>query len=282
MRRAGIRIAGGTLGQRWCRHSKSFHCREYYLNLLKCMYSHCICLPETGIMLVVNQREYVHSEPPDVIRTVVIVVDVAARRQRFRAASLLPRMTSANNGRGGEPTRRSTVQLLSPPDRDNVLVQSSFCVAPPTATAVIGGRHRSLVIVPFLRTVAVIVLVLLLPPKRTPIPDCDSCPRRATYNNDGRQHRRRDSCHVQRPLEVACMHTSVLPSFYALFDFFPVGIAMIVQPRHWRSDSSHPRPISIPTGGTPQPPRDRILPSPFRGGTQTRPQPRWASPRRPQ
>ncbi len=191
-------------------------------------------------------------------------------------------MTSANDGRGGEPTRRSAVQSPSPPDRDDVLVPSSFCVAPPTATAVIGGRHRSLVIVPFSRTVAVIVLDLLLPPERTPIPDRDSRPRRATYDDDGRKHRRRDSRRVRRPLEVACVRTSVLPSFYALFDFSPVGIAMIVKPRRRRSDSPHPRPIPIPTGGTPRPPRDRIRPSPFRGGTRTRPRPRRASPRRPQ
>jgi hypothetical protein len=231
------------------------------------MYSHCICSPETGIMLFVNQKEYVHSEPPVVIRTVIVVVDIAARRLRFRAASLLPRMTSANDRRGGEPMRPSAVQSPSPPYRDNVLVPSSFRVAPPTATAVIGGRHRSLVIVPFSRTVAVIVLVLLLPPKRTPIPDRDSRPRRATYDDDGRQHRRRDSRHVRRPLEVVCVRMSVLPSFYALFNFFKVGIEMIVQPRRRRSDSPHPRPIPIPTGGTPRPPRDRIPPSPFQGGT---------------
>ncbi len=52
------------------------------------------------------------------------------------------------------------------------------------ATAVIGGCHHSLVIVPLLQTVAVIVLVLLLLPKRTPILDCETCPR-ATYDNDG-------------------------------------------------------------------------------------------------
>jgi hypothetical protein len=164
-------------------------------------------------------------------------------------------MMSANNGRGGERTRRSAVLSPSPPDRDNVLVPLSFCVAPSRATAVIGGRHCSLVIVPFSRTVAVIILVLLLPPKRTPIPDRDSRPRREAYNNGGRQHRRRDSRHVRRPLEVACVRTSVLPSFYALFDISPVGIAMILQPRCWRSDSPHPWPILIPTGGTPRSPR---------------------------
>ncbi len=112
-------------------------------------------------------------EPPIVIRTVivVVVVDIATRRQRFRASSLLPRMMSANHGLGREPTRRSAVPSPSPPDRDDVPVPSSFGVAPPTATAVVGGRHRSLLIVPLSRTVAVIFLVLLLPPERTPIPD---------------------------------------------------------------------------------------------------------------
>jgi hypothetical protein len=47
----------------------------------------------------------------------------------------------------------------------------------------------------------------------------------------------------------ACVRTSVLPSFYALFDFFHVGIAMILQPYRWRSDSSHPRLNPIPTWG---------------------------------
>jgi hypothetical protein len=74
---------GGHAGATIMPAFKIFHCQEYYLNLLKCMYSHCICLPETGIMLFVNQRGYVHSEPPIVICTVVVVVDIAARQQRF-------------------------------------------------------------------------------------------------------------------------------------------------------------------------------------------------------
>jgi hypothetical protein len=82
-RLAGIRIAGGTLEQQLRQHLKSFHCQEYYLNLLKFMYSHCICLPETGITLFVNQRGYVHSVLPIIICTVVVVVDIAARQQRF-------------------------------------------------------------------------------------------------------------------------------------------------------------------------------------------------------
>ncbi len=163
----------------------------------------------------VNHWGFVHSEPRVVIRTVIFVVDIIAGRQRFRAASLLPRLMSANDGLGGEPTRRSTVPSQSPPDRDDVLVPSSFSVAPPTATAVIDGRHRSLVIVPLSQTVAVIVLVLLLAPGITPIPDRDSCPRRATYGNDGgpasirarglssssaRRHRRPASIHPLPPL----------------------------------------------------------------------------------
>ena len=61
------------------------------LNLLKWLYSNCICLPKTGITLLNNQRGYVHSEPPVFIRTVILVgVNIAARKQRFRAASLLP------------------------------------------------------------------------------------------------------------------------------------------------------------------------------------------------
>jgi hypothetical protein len=74
---------GGTLEQELCWHLKSFYRQEFYLNLLRCMYSHCICLLETGIMLFVNQRGYVHSEPPIVICTVVIVVNIAARQQHF-------------------------------------------------------------------------------------------------------------------------------------------------------------------------------------------------------
>jgi hypothetical protein len=94
------------------------------------------------------------------------------------------------------------------------------------------------------------------------------------------QHRRRDLRQV--PLEVMCVRTSVLPSFCALFDFFPVGIAMIVQPRRRRSNSPHPQAILIPTGGTPRPPRSRIPSRPFQGGPQTRPQPRRETRRRPQ
>jgi hypothetical protein len=144
------------------------------------MYSHCICLPETGITLFVNPRSCIHLVPPIVICTVIIVVDTPARRQRFQATPLLLRMMSANNGPGGEPMRCSAVPLPSLPNRDNILVPSSFGVAPPTATAVVGGRHCSLIIVPLLQTVAVIVLIYLLTPERMPIPDHDSRPRKAT------------------------------------------------------------------------------------------------------
>ncbi len=221
------------------------------------MYSHCICSPKTGIMLFVNQRGYVRLEPPVIICTIIVIVDIAARQQRFQAASLLPRKMSANNNMGGgEPTRRSASPSPLPPDCDNDPVPSSFGVAPPMATAIVGGCHLSLVIVPLLQSVAVIILVLLLPPKRTPIPDHDSCPRRATYDNDSglgsihvrglslswaqrqggpssihplpplspRQHRRPDLHHVRCLLEVKCVRMSVLPSFYALFNFSPSGL----------------------------------------------------------
>ncbi len=50
------------------------------LNLLKWLFSHCICSPKTGITLLNNQREYVHSEPPIFIRTVVVGgINIAAR-----------------------------------------------------------------------------------------------------------------------------------------------------------------------------------------------------------
>jgi hypothetical protein len=62
---------------------------------------------------------------------------------------------------------------------------------------------------------------------------------------------------------------------------FLVGIGMIVLPRRWPSDSTHPRPIPIPSRGTPQPPRGQIPPCPFQGGARTCPQPRRASWRRP-
>jgi hypothetical protein len=98
-------------------------------------------------------------EPPIFIRTIVLVgVNIAARKQRFRAASLLPRMMLANDGQGREPTRRSAMPSPLPPDCDDVLFPSSFGIAPPTATAVVGDRHRSLVIVLLSRTVAAIFL----------------------------------------------------------------------------------------------------------------------------
>jgi hypothetical protein len=94
-------------------------------------------------------------------------------------------MMLASNRPGRELTRRSVVPSLLLPDRNDVLVLSSFGVAPPTATAVVGGYHRSVIIVPLLQTIAIIILVLLLPPERMPMPDPDSRPRRVTYNNDG-------------------------------------------------------------------------------------------------
>ncbi len=54
------------------------------LNLLKWLYSNCICLPKTGITLSNNQRGYVHLKPPVFIRTIVLIgVDIAARKQHF-------------------------------------------------------------------------------------------------------------------------------------------------------------------------------------------------------
>ncbi len=129
------------------------------LNLLKWLYSNCICLPKTGITLLNNQWGYVHLEPPVFICTIVLVgVDIAARKQCFRAASLLPRMMSANNGQGREPTRCSAVPSPSPPDCNDVPFPSSFGIAPPTATAVVGDHHHSLVIVLLSQTVAAIFL----------------------------------------------------------------------------------------------------------------------------
>jgi hypothetical protein len=129
------------------------------LNLLKWLYSNCICLPKTDITLLNNQRGYVHSEPPVFICTVVLVsVNIAARKQRFRAASLLPRMMLANDGQGREPTRRSAVPSPLPPNCDDVPFPSSFGIAPPMATAVVGGCHCSLVIVLLSQTVAAIFL----------------------------------------------------------------------------------------------------------------------------
>jgi hypothetical protein len=156
------------------------------LNLLKCLNSHCIFLPKTGITLFINQRGYDHLEPPVVICTVIlIVVNIATRQQHFQAASLLPQMMSANNRPGGELTRCSAVPLPLPPNRDDVPVPSSFGIAPPTATAVVGGCRCSLVIVFLLQTIAIIFLILQLPPKRMPILDLETRPRKATYNNDG-------------------------------------------------------------------------------------------------
>ncbi len=50
------------------------------LNLLKDLYSYCVCSPKSGIMLFINQRGYIHLKPPVVICTVlVVVVNIAAR-----------------------------------------------------------------------------------------------------------------------------------------------------------------------------------------------------------
>jgi hypothetical protein len=210
----------------------------------------------------------------------------------------------ANNGPGGGAKETFcgaiTVAVRLRRCSDSIVLRSC---ASPTTTAVVGCPHRSLVIVPLSQTIPVIVIVLLLPPERMLIPDRDSHLRRATYDDDGglasiharglsslsawlqgrpalippfplsapRQHRLRNLRHVRRPLEVACVCTSVLPSFYEPLRFFPVGIAMINQPCRRRSDSPHPWPIPIPTRGTPRPLRGQILPHPFRGGPQTRP-----------
>jgi hypothetical protein len=112
------------------------------LNLLKWLYSHCSCSPKTGITLLNNQRGYAHSEPTVFICTVGGgSIDIATRRQHFQAASLLPGMMSANDRPEEEPTRCSAVPSPLPPNCDDVPVPSSFGIAPPTATAVVGGCH---------------------------------------------------------------------------------------------------------------------------------------------
>ncbi len=40
---------GGHAGATMMPAFESFHWRDYHLNLLKCMYSNCICSPEPGI-----------------------------------------------------------------------------------------------------------------------------------------------------------------------------------------------------------------------------------------
>jgi hypothetical protein len=147
-------------------------------------FSHCVCSPKTGITLFINKRSYNHLELPIVICTVIVVDNnIAKRWQHFRAASLLPQIMSANNGPRGGVTRHSVVPSPVPLHCNNFLDPSSFGVAPPMATAVVGGLHCSIIIISLSRTVAVIVLVLFLPPKRMPIPDHET-PLRATYNNN--------------------------------------------------------------------------------------------------
>ncbi len=156
------------------------------LNLLKCLYSYYLCLPKTGTTLFINQKGYVHLEPPVVIRTVdIVVIKLFREMTAFLSRTPPPVNDVSQRQAGGEPTRCSAVPLPLPLNCDNVTVQPSFGVAPPTATAVVGGCHHSLVIVPLLQTIAVINLVLLLSPKRMPIPDHETCQRRATYNDNG-------------------------------------------------------------------------------------------------
>ncbi len=87
------------------------------------------------------------------------------------------------------------------------------------------------------------------------------------------QHRQRNSRHVQCPLKVACVCTSVLPSFYTLFDFFPIGIAMILQPSCWRPNSPHPRPNLILMGGRRNPQGAQFRLVPFEGSLKLIPNP---------
>jgi hypothetical protein len=147
-RRCETRGNSGRMGHAGATMMPALETPRLSLNLLKWLYSHCICSPKTGITLLNNQRGYVFLEPPVFIHTIIIVgVDIAARRQRFQAASLLPQMMSANDGPGGEPTRRSAMPSPSLTNRDDVPVPSSFGIAPHMATAVVGGHHHSLVIV---------------------------------------------------------------------------------------------------------------------------------------
>jgi hypothetical protein len=95
-----------------------------------------------------------------------------------------PRNDVGQQRAGGGANRTSVVASPLPPNRNNVWVPSSFGVAPPMTNAVVGGCHCSLVIVPLLQTIAIIILVLLLLPKRTPILDRETH-LRATYDNIG-------------------------------------------------------------------------------------------------
>ncbi len=122
---------------------------------------------------------------------------------------------------------------------DEFLVSLSFGVAPPTAT---------------------IVVVLIIIPAQTPIPDHESCPRGGhSATNDGPVgidprvlwaivvvDASRMTCVDPPPLLalssiVAAIPSTYdarsksrayvhLPSIYALFDLIPIGIVMIVQP----------------------------------------------------
>ncbi len=280
---AETQIAGGTQGQQ-CQHSKSFSCQEYYpvlrlsLNLLTCMYSHCIYSPKTGITLLIMKKGFVCSEPPIVICTVtivvvvivvviVILVNIAMRRQLL--SHIPPLANDIGQGQaGGEPTR---------------------CSAAPSPSAPLGMKfwYCSLVLIPLLRTVFIVVLVLLLLPKCQSqivklVQGGQQCWQWLRPGVDPRfpaccLSARQDDPHQsppfpRRPLGsisgAICgtsgtlksrVCTSVLP-FFVILDVFPVEISIIRPRRCWRFDSPPlPWPIPIPISGTPRPSMRWIL-----------------------
>ncbi len=87
------------------------------LNLLKCMYSHCIVLPKTGItLLIIKGALFVQNHPllSSFAPSLLSLLLTLPQDNIFRAASLLLQMISADGGPGGEPMRRLASPLLLP------------------------------------------------------------------------------------------------------------------------------------------------------------------------
>jgi hypothetical protein len=89
------------------------------LNLLKCMYSHCIVPHKPGITLsIIKGGSFVQNRPSSwssFAPSSPSSSSASPRDRSFQAASLLSRMISADGGRRGERMRRSVEPSQSPP-----------------------------------------------------------------------------------------------------------------------------------------------------------------------
>jgi hypothetical protein len=203
------------------------------------------CSPETGIMLLIIEGGlFIPNHPSSFALSSslsLLFLSTSPRDSSFKAASFPSQAILADNGPGGRAMR--CLALTSRCCR-HLQQSSSFIILWCRAShghRCCSGHRCSLILFTLSQIIAVVVLILPLPPKITPIPDLETRPRGATMTTTmmarasihargpsllarqgqlalipplrhlaPQQHQRCNLRHVQHLLKVADVHPPLL------------------------------------------------------------------------